>query len=80
MLRAVKFVLNTRSIVLKFKPKYDQKKNKVWNLCGYCNRDFAGNKDTRLSISGFCIFVMGCLVSCKSCGKKNVTLSSTKDK
>ena len=38
-----------------------------------------GDKDTILSVSGFCFFVMGCLVSFKSRGQKNVTLSLTED-
>ena len=77
MLRAVNFVLDTLFKALRFKSKRDEKNNKVWDICAYCNSDFVGNKDTRLSISGFCVFVMGCLVSWKSCGQKNVTLLST---
>ena len=77
MLRAVKFVLDTRSKAIKFKPKREEKNNKIWDVYDYCNSDFAGDKDTRLSVSGFCVFVMGCLVSWKSRGQKNVTLSLT---
>ena len=77
MLRAVNFILDTCFKALRFKPKRDEKNNEVWDICGYCDSDFAGDKDTRLSVSGFCVFVMGCLVSWKSCGQKNVTLSLT---
>ena len=48
-----------------------------WEVRGYYDSDFAGDKDTRISVSGFCVFVLGCLVSWKSRGQKNVTLSST---
>ena len=56
-----------------------RKTTKVCDICGYCERNFAGDKDTRLSVSGFYVFVMGCHVLLKSCGQKNITLSSTKD-
>ena len=62
MMRAVKFVLDKLSKALRFKPKFDQKNNKVWDIYGYCNSDYVGDKEARLSVSGFCVFVMGCLV------------------
>ena len=37
-------------------------------------------RKSRVNISGFFVFVMGCLVSWKSRGQKNVTLSLTKAK
>ena len=77
MLRAVRFVLDTRKKVLRFKPKINKQNDEIWDVYGYCDSDFAGDKDSRLSVSGFCVFVMGCLVSWKSRGQKNVTLSST---
>ena len=67
MLRAVKFVLDTCSKALKFKPKCDQNNDKVWDICSYFNSDFAGYKDTILSVSVSCVFVMSCLVLWKSC-------------
>ena len=77
MLRAVRFVLDTRKKVLRFKPKINKQNDEIWDVYGYCDSDFARDKDSRLSVSGFCVFVMGCLVSWKSRGQKNVTLSST---
>ena len=56
MLRAVKFVLDTRSKALRFKAKFNQKKDKVWNIYGNCNSDFTGGKESRISFSGFCVF------------------------
>ena len=78
MLTAAKFVLDTCFKALKFKLKNDQKNNEVWDIYSYCDSNYAGDKDTRLGVSGFCVFVMGCFVSWKSCGQKNVTLSSNK--
>ena len=36
-----------------------------------------GDPDDRKSITGFCIFLNGCLISWKSRGQKTVTLSSS---
>ena len=44
---------------------------------GYCDSDFTGDKDTRVSVTGFCVSVLGYLVSWKSQCQKSVTLSST---
>ena len=57
-----------------------KKDNELWEVYGYCDTDYAGDKETRVSVSGFCFFLMGCLISWKSRGQKNVTLSSTKAK
>ena len=43
----------------------------------YCDSDFAGDADTRRSVSGYVIYLMGCPIAWKSKGQKNVTLSST---
>ena len=40
--------------------------------------NFAGDKEKRISIMGFCIFYNNCLISWKSRGQKSVSLSSTK--
>ena len=39
-----------------------RKNNKVWDVYGYCDSNYAGDKDIRLSVSGFCVFIMGYLV------------------
>ena len=38
---------------------------------------FAGDKETRRSVSGYCIYLFDCLICWKSKGQKHVTLSST---
>ena len=50
----------------------------VWKIVAYCNSDFAGDKNTRTSVTGFCIYIRNCLISWKACSQKSVTLSSTK--
>ena len=78
MLRTIKFVLDTRDKVLVYEPNVRKTDDTIkWEVRGYCDSDFAGDKETRISVSGFCVFVLGCLVSWKSRGQKNVTLSST---
>ena len=51
-----------------------------WNLKAYNDSDYAGDADTRKSVSGFMIYVNGCLIAWKSKGQKSVTLSSTEAK
>ena len=49
----------------------------MWSLKGYCDSDFAGDTDTRRSVSGFVIYLCGAAISKRSKGQKSVTLSST---
>ena len=46
-------------------------------LKGYCDSDFAGDTDTRRSVSGFVIYLCGAAISWRSKGQRSVTLSST---
>ena len=43
----------------------------------YSDSDWAGDKDTRISVSGYCIFLQDVCISWKSKGQKSVTLSSS---
>ena len=65
-------------MLLRFISKKNKKDDALWGVCGYCYSDVAEDKETRVTVSGFCVFLVGCLVSWKSCGQKNMTLSSTK--
>ena len=60
-----------------FSPIISARDNFEWTFEGYCNSDLAGNKDKRISVTGFCIYICRCLVSWKSQGQKHATLSST---
>ena len=48
-----------------------------WTLKAFSDSDWAGSKDDRRSITGYCIYLNGCLILWKSRGKKHVTQSST---
>ena len=45
-------------------------------LKSFSDSDWAESKDDRRSITGYCIYLNGCLVSWKSRGQKHITLSS----
>ena len=51
--------------------------NNTWEMRAFCDSDYAGDKAGRKSISGFVIYIQGCLISWKSRSQKSVTLSST---
>ena len=75
MLRVMKFVLDTRSLAIKVAPVgliEDE-----WIVVAYSDSDFGGDKETRISIAGFILYLMGVLISWRSKGQKSVTLSSS---
>ena len=76
MLRVIKFVIDTKHLALKLKPT-PLDENVKWELIAYSDSDFAGDKETRISIAGFVLYLMGVPVSWRSKGMKSVTLSST---
>ena len=53
MLRAVKYAKNR---MLKFIP---EKGGEKWELKCMCDSDYAGDKDNRLSVTGYCVYVNG---------------------
>ena len=75
LMRAIKYVLDTKERVLNFEVK--KQEGSKWTLKAFSDSDWAGAKDDRRSITGYCIYLNGCLVSWKSRGQKHVTLSST---
>ena len=63
--------------MLKFIPTSEKDK---WDFKWMYNSDYAGDKDNRLSVTGYCIYINGCLISWKSRAQKCQTLSSTEAK
>ena len=43
----------------------------------YCDSDYAGDKESRKSVTGYGVYLQGCLIACKSRGLKTVSLSSS---
>ena len=72
----IKFVLDTEEFGLKIELKMSDD-NSPWEMTVFCDSDYAGDPDTRISITGYCIFLMGVLISWKSQMQRSVTLSSS---
>ena len=76
LLKTIKFVIDTKERALKYQNGENDMKE-IWSLKAFCDSDFAGNSDGRVSVTGFCVYVFDKLISWKSHAQKNVTLSST---
>ena len=74
MHRVIKFVLDSEFKGLKMRPIF---KGGLWNIVAYSDSDYAGDKDTRISVSGYIIFLNGAPVSWRSKAQRSVTLSSS---
>ncbi len=61
MLRTIKFVMDTRQRVLSFDLR--EQEGSQWTLKAFSDSDWAGSKDDRRSITGYCIYLNGCLIS-----------------
>ena len=48
-----------------------------WKVTGLCDSDYAGDNDTRKSVTGYIIFLNGIILCWKSKGQDIVSLSST---
>ena len=76
LMRVMKYVTSTENRSLRYKVDLHDNDQK-WEIKGFSDSDYAGDKDTRISVTGYCVYVSNCLVSWKSRGQKSVTLSST---
>ena len=74
LLRVIKFVLDTKNFCLKIRPKIEDSN---WNLKVFCDSDWAGDTETRISVTGFIIYLQGAPVCWRSKAQKGVTLSSS---
>jgi hypothetical protein len=55
MLRVVKFVTDTKNFCLRIKPEF---KGENWCLQVFCDSDWAGDSGTRISVTGFILYLM----------------------
>ena len=75
--RVLKYVMSTSDLGLKYDSGTMVNFKGVWKIVAYCDSDFAGDKNTRRSVTGFCIYIGDSLISWKARAQKSVTLSST---
>ena len=75
MLRVIKYVLDTKNLALKVEPT--EQNSEEWEMVMYSDSDFAGDKETRISVAGYILYLMGVPINWKSKSPKSVTLSSS---
>ena len=73
--RVIKFVLDTKNYGLIINPKKNH--DFKWKLTIYTDSDWAGDKDTRQSVSGYVLFLMNVPILWKSKGQNTLALSSS---
>jgi hypothetical protein len=71
----IKFVIDTKIFGLKVQPKLDN--NLGWDLKIFCDSDWAGDPETRVSVTGFIIYLLNVPICWRSKSQKGVTLLST---
>ena len=74
--RVIKFVIDTKEYGLKVEPKVTEGDG-AWTMTIFSDSDYAGDVETRISVTGFCIFLLGVPICWKSKSQKGVTLSSS---
>ena len=74
--RVIKFVLDTADYGLKIEP-ISKPTGEAWTMTVFSDSDYAGDAETRISVTGFCVFLMGVPISWKSRAQRSVTLSSS---
>ena len=77
MLRVLKYVLGMKDLGIRYDSGSTVNFQGLWKIVAYCDSDFTGDKNTRTSVTGFCIYIGNCLLSWKARSQKSVTLSST---
>jgi hypothetical protein len=75
-LRVVKHTIDTKNLALKIAPIKPVDEDH-WSIVVYSDSDYAGDRETRVSIAGFVIYLLGVPISWKSKGMKSVALSSS---
>ena len=78
MRRVMRYCLNTadRGLILKPECRWDGGKDFKFRIHGVSDSDYAKDRETRRSVSGYSTFLNGCPISMKSKMQECVTLSS----
>jgi hypothetical protein len=66
--------VDTKTFGLKIRSKFAEKS---WNLNVFCDNDWVRDPETRISVMGFIVYLMGIPVSWRSKAQRGVTLSSS---
>jgi hypothetical protein len=74
-LKIIKYVLETKEKKLHYTLK--KEKMKKLTIQSFCDSDYAGDQDSRKSVTGYVINLLGCMVAWKSKSQKSVALSSS---
>ena len=77
MLRVIKYVLDTKEMGLRIEPKLLRSADEPWDLVCYSDSDYAGDPDTRRSVSGYILYVCGVPICWRSKAQRSITLSSS---
>jgi hypothetical protein len=75
LLRVIKFVIDTKTFGLKVQPRLDN--NLGWDLKMFCDRNWSDYSETRVSVTGFIIYLLNVPICWLSKSQKGVTLLST---
>ena len=68
--------MDTKEYGLKIEPKQNQELEE-FKMEMFTDSDYAGDAETRISITGYCLFLQGVAISWRSKSQKSVTLSSS---
>jgi hypothetical protein len=74
-LRVIKFVIDTKTFGIKVQPKLDN--NLGWDLKFFCDSNWSDYSETRVSVTGFIIYLLSIPICWRSKSQRGVTLSST---
>ena len=74
MYRVIKFVLDTRYYGLKIEPK--KPIDECWDIVCYSDSDYGGDQDTRRSVTGYIIYLLGVPICWRSKSQNVISLSS----
>jgi hypothetical protein len=71
----IKFVIDTKTFGLKVQPRLEN--NLAWDLKIFCDRNWEDDPETRVSVTGFIIYLLNVPICWCSNSQTGLTLSST---
>jgi len=74
--RVIKYLLDTKELGLKVEP-VRMENNDIVQIEVFCDSDFAGDKETKISVSWYTLYLCNVPVAWKSKVQRGVTLSSS---